>query len=541
MGESSVPSAISRHRVVLLATVPAGVVAVVAVASAAVVAGRGSLTGVGESAVWTVAGLAALVTVAVVGAAGFAAVVHTRAAARRETLLTELGRLAARGQADSAASLRRLARGEQVTFPQDVTLDIDTAVDAAGPAASRDRELRRLTEEIAAARRAARSALRELATAGGVSRPRGEEARGEAEQARFDVLDNLARRLQSLVHREIALLDELENQVEDPELLRGLFQVDHLATRVRRYAENMAVLGGAVARRQWTRPVSVADVLRSAVSEIEQYWRVKLVPPIEGTVRGHAVADVVHLLAELAENATTYSSPQTRVLLSAQPVTAGLAIEVEDRGLGIAAADRSGLNALLASTARAPLDERLLDGRIGLYVVSVLARRHGLSVELKGNIYGGTQAVLVLPHAVLGEASTTGRSTAGPSADAPSVGPSGHAPADALLPDPPVGPAPALAPARPAVEPTAADGPTDGPTDGPAGEAPSTSPADSPPPLPRRRRQEHLTSELRDAPVTGDPAPEDVAHDPGLLAAFRDGFRQAEEAPNHGAHDARQT
>ena len=127
-------------------------------------------------------------------------------------------------------------------------------------------------------------------------------------EQKVEVFVNLARRLQSLVHREIQLLDELENEVEDPDLLKGLFHVDHLATRIRRHAENLAVLGGAVSRRQWSRPVTVTEVLRSAIAEVEQYPRVKLVPPVDGTLRGHAVADVIHLLAELVENATVFSA-----------------------------------------------------------------------------------------------------------------------------------------------------------------------------------------------------------------------------------------
>lgn len=149
-------------------------------------------------------------------------------------------------------------------------------------------------------------------------------------EQKLEVFVNLARRLQSLVHREISILDELENEIEDPDLLKGLFHVDHLATRIRRHAENLAVLGGAVSRRQWSNPVSMTEVLRSAIAEVEQYSRVKLVPPIDGTLRGHAVADVIHLLAELVENATVFSAPHTQVLLRANLVTSGLAVEVED-------------------------------------------------------------------------------------------------------------------------------------------------------------------------------------------------------------------
>ncbi|WP_255955815.1 sensor histidine kinase [Streptomyces odontomachi] len=223
----------------------------------------------------------------------------------------------------------------------------------------------------------------------------------------IEVFVTLARRLQSLAHREISLIDELENEIEDPDLLKCLFHVDHLATRMRRHAESLAVLGGAVARRRWSRPVPVVDVLRSAVAEVEQYPRVRLVPPTEGAVRGHAVADVIHLLAELIENATVFSAPHTPVLLRVCPVTSGLAVEVEDRGLGMPAPEQARMNLLLSDPARVDVAGLLRDGRIGLYVVSQLARRHTVSVRLQTNIYGGTQAVLVLPKTLLGAGDDT--------------------------------------------------------------------------------------------------------------------------------------
>ncbi|MFF3333090.1 ATP-binding protein [Streptomyces sp. NPDC002888] len=223
-------------------------------------------------------------------------------------------------------------------------------------------------------------------------------------EQKLEVFVNLARRLQSLVHREISILDELENEIEDPDLLKGLFHVDHLATRIRRHAENLAVLGGAVSRRQWSNPVSMTEVLRSAIAEVEQYSRVKLVPPIDGELGGHAVADVIHLLAELIENATVFSAPHTQVLLRANLVTSGLAVEVEDRGLGMPVEEQSRMNALLADPDQVNVARLLADGRIGLFVVSQLARRHGIRVRLQTNIYGGVQAVLVVPQAVLGTA-----------------------------------------------------------------------------------------------------------------------------------------
>lgn len=221
-------------------------------------------------------------------------------------------------------------------------------------------------------------------------------------EQKLEVFVNLARRLQSLVHREISILDELENEIEDPDLLKGLFHVDHLATRIRRHAENLAVLGGAVSRRQWSNPVDMTEVLRSAIAEVEQYSRVRLVPPIDGTLRGHAVADVIHLLAELVENATLFSAPQTQVLMRASLVTSGLAVEVEDRGLGMPTAEQSRMNALLADPDQVNVAHLLADGRIGLFVVSQLAKRHGITVRLQTNIYGGVQAVLVVPQALLG-------------------------------------------------------------------------------------------------------------------------------------------
>ncbi|MFI1960594.1 ATP-binding protein [Streptomyces althioticus] len=221
-------------------------------------------------------------------------------------------------------------------------------------------------------------------------------------EQKLEVFVNLARRLQSLVHREISILDELENEMEDPDLLKGLFHVDHLATRIRRHAENLAVLGGAVSRRQWSNPVPMTEVLRSAIAEVEQYSRVKLVPPIDGTLRGHAVADVIHLLAELVENATVFSAPHTQVLLRANLVTSGLAVEVEDRGLGMPVGEQDRMNALLADPDQVHVASLLADGRIGLFVVSQLARRHGIHVRLQTNIYGGVQAVLVVPQSLLG-------------------------------------------------------------------------------------------------------------------------------------------
>jgi signal transduction histidine kinase len=470
----------ARRRAVLLAVLPAGVVALLGLAAGAFLASRGTLTGVAESTAWWLLLASALVTVVIVVGAGWAAAVHARAVAAREA------------------------------------------------------------EKIAAARRAAEAAERELAAVRELAAARRGRVGGESDDSaeRFEVFDNLARRLQSLVHREIGLLDDLENQVEDPDLLKGMFQVDHLATRVRRYAENLALLGGAAAHRQWSRPIGVSDVLRSAIAEIEQYWRVKLVLPVEGTVRGHAVADVVHLMAELAENATAFSPPDTRVLLHVQRVTAGLAIEVEDRGLGIPVDERNKLNALLAAPREIALGELLLDGRIGLYVVAALAQRHRISVQLQGNIFGGTQAVLVLPHEVLGEEPQGPKGQKSESAGSPENAPARPEPRP--QPQPTQEPARATAPPpAPAAAPAPPPAPAPAPPPAPAPARAAEPATGSAPPLPRRRRQEHLSPELRDADQPS--VPEDIEHDTGLLAAFRDGIRQAEQAPGGPTQDASPT
>ncbi|GGV06575.1 ATPase [Streptomyces litmocidini] len=327
---------------------------------------------------WAALTGAAALTIASVTAAALGA---DRAAKAVLDRCNSLRRTSARGQSELRAVVEQLRRGEAPPArPAQPT----------APASGDEFDL--LSHELTRSHEAAVAAV---VQASRLSSSVGNEQKVE-------VFVNLARRLQSLVHREIQLLDELENEVEDPELLKGLFHVDHLATRIRRHAENLAVLGGAISRRQWSNPVTMTEVLRSSIAEVEQYPRVKLVPPIDGTLRGHAVADVIHLLAELVENATLFSAPHTTVLLRAQYVTAGLAIEVEDRGLGMPVTEQNKMNALLADPDQVNVAHLLQDGRIGLFVVSALARRHGIAVRLQSNIYGGVQAVLVLPQGLLG-------------------------------------------------------------------------------------------------------------------------------------------
>lgn len=224
---------------------------------------------------------------------------------------------------------------------------------------------------------------------------------------RREVFGKLAHRLQSLVNRGIARIDSLEREVEDPDLLKGLYEVDHLITRVRRQAENLAVLGGEAPQRRSEEPISVYAVLRSAVAEVEHYKQISIVPTEDVRIHGHVIAEVIHLLAELLENATNFTAPHSpNVVLRAEKVTAGYAIEVQDRGLGMSSADLHRINRLLDGSASINLPDLLEDGRIGLAVVKELADRHDARVQLQTNIFGGIDAVIVLPHTLMSEPDT---------------------------------------------------------------------------------------------------------------------------------------
>ncbi|RBQ14566.1 histidine kinase [Spongiactinospora rosea] len=209
-----------------------------------------------------------------------------------------------------------------------------------------------------------------------------------------EILLSLARRTQSLVHRQLALLDTMERRESDPSELSDLFRVDHLATRMRRNAENLIVLSGSSPARSWRRPVPMIDVVRGALAEVEDYTRVSVPPMGEVALVGRAVGDVIHLLAELIENAVSYSPPYTTAEVHGQIVANGYVIEIEDRGLGMTADDLAAANARIVDPPEFDLRDT---SRLGLFVVSRLAERHGIKVSLKGSPYGGTTAVILLP------------------------------------------------------------------------------------------------------------------------------------------------
>jgi hypothetical protein len=217
-----------------------------------------------------------------------------------------------------------------------------------------------------------------------------------------DVFRSLARRSQSLLHRQLTLLDQMERRATDPEALDDLFRLDHLTTRMRRHAEGLVILAGAPPSRGWNSPVRMVDVMRGAIAEVEDYARVTVATRSQAALSGVAVADVIHLLAELIENATTLSPPYTSVRVSGDTVANGFAIEVEDRGLGMSPERRAEFNARLA---RPPEFNPADSEQLGLFVVSQLARRHGIGVTLQVSPYGGITAVaLIPPHLVVTEA-----------------------------------------------------------------------------------------------------------------------------------------
>jgi signal transduction histidine kinase len=210
---------------------------------------------------------------------------------------------------------------------------------------------------------------------------------------------NLSRRSQGLVERQLALIDELETGEQDPDQLANLFKLDHLATRMRRNSENLLVLAGEDAGRRWGHPVPLLDVLRAASSEVEQYDRIQLTGVPEVEVMGHAVNHLVHLVAELLENATVYSPPRSPVTVLGQRLSGGGAlIEIIDRGLGIREEDLVEVNERLANP---PVFDVSLSRMMGLYVVGRLASRHNIVVRLRSSESGGLAAFVRLPAATL--------------------------------------------------------------------------------------------------------------------------------------------
>ncbi|MGS2804687.1 sensor histidine kinase [Nocardia sp. MW-W600-9] len=337
---------------------------------------------------------------------------------------------------------------------------------------------------------------------------------------------NIAHRSQIVVHRQLEILDEAERRQEDPALLETLFRLDHLATRERRNAENLIILGGGRPGRQWRKPVPVMDIVRSAIGETLDYARVRVTKLPEVEIVGTVVADLVHLLAELVDNATAFSPPQSRVEAGGNVVGKGVVIEITDQGMGMSPEDLVRYNDMLADPPDFGVGTLSSDSRLGLFVVARLSTSHGVSVRLSESDYGGIRAIVLIPLSLLAGDSDTSM-----------MPPATTGPLRRGLPAPAPEPAPVAAietaPAPTAVATLVAEPPAPPRPVAPAPELPpvETHGSDERPALPRRQRQTNLAPELTEDPATPEapPAPErprsaEQARD--IMSAIENGTRQ---------------
>ncbi|MFI5775514.1 nitrate- and nitrite sensing domain-containing protein [Nocardia sp. NPDC051570] len=376
---------------------------------------------------------------------------------------------------------------------------------------------------------------------------------------------NIAHRSQMVVHRQLEILDEAEQRQEDPALLEIFFKLDHLATRERRNAENLIILGGGQPGRQWRRPVPLVELVRSSVGETLDYARVRTARMPQVFVVGIVVADLIHLLAELVDNATTFSPPQSRVEVTGNIVGKGVVVEISDQGMGMPVADLERANEMLRNPPDFGVATLSADSRLGLFVVAQLGVRHGITVRLAESDYGGVRAIVLIPSALITtdapmadhlpdrtparrpEPPATGQIPAGPvyqSLPAPT----------ALATLPPREPDPEPEPPRPVPrpeppryipeprgpeqyrpeprnpEPRTPEPRTPEPRHRATEERPSYAGDDARPPLPRRRRQASLAPELAQ---DQQPAAESTAQRPrsaeqarDLMSAIENGTRQ---------------
>ncbi|KOX06370.1 histidine kinase [Streptomyces sp. NRRL B-1140] len=215
------------------------------------------------------------------------------------------------------------------------------------------------------------------------------------------IILGIARQSQNLVNLQLSKLDTLEREHTDPDILKGLYELDSTASQLRRYEENLVIVSGERPGRSWSEPVALMDILRSAVGEVAEYQRVEVLTEEEVCVAPPAVADVIHLLAELIDNATAYSPAPSSVTVRAQMVAKGLAVEIEDRGLGMSEEDYASFNEQLAVPPQFDVVALADDLRLGMFVIGRLARRHGIAVTLRASPYGGTTAIVLIPHEIV--------------------------------------------------------------------------------------------------------------------------------------------
>ncbi|TDE26698.1 nitrate- and nitrite sensing domain-containing protein [Actinomadura sp. 6K520] len=424
----------------------------------------------------------------------------------------------------------RLRRGQQV----------DLEAETPRPASGKSREVAQVSEAFDTVQRTA------ISTAIGEADLRASINR---------VFINLSWRSQSLLHRQLRLLDQMERSAASPEELDDLFRLDHLTTRMRRHAEGLVILAGSPTVRAWDHPVAAEDVVRAAIAEVEDYTRVEVTGASSAAVSGGVVADVIHLLAELIENAASFSPPTTEVTVKVESVANGLAVEVVDRGIGLAAEEREELNRRLASSVEFDLADT---ERLGLFVVARLAARHRIRVSLQPSVYGGTTAVVLIPHTLV-VVDEEWRLTDGTGELLPQA--AGATAAGGALrlgrPAPPAAPPAYPPPAHP--PPAPPDGPLDAPAggqngerrrddrhDGETGDAEDSEVTGR---LPRRVRQRALAPQLRRSRVTApsppgsDADPDDDFDEPSpelsrdLMSSLQSGWLRGRDAEDTAGND----
>ncbi|MBB4686853.1 sensor histidine kinase [Amycolatopsis jiangsuensis] len=370
-----------------------------------------------------------------------------------------------------------------------------------------------------------------------------------------NVFLGIAHRNQVLVHRQLQIIDEMESREENSTQLASLFQLDHLAARARRTTENLIILGGKQPGRRWRKPVTLMEILRAAVSETEQYSRVQVEQVPDVAIAGTAVADTIHLIAELVDNATSFSPPGSPVEVTSRVVARGVVVDVSDQGLGMKEGVRDWANAMMADAPEFDAMALRADSSLGLFVVARLASRLGITVTFDPSRYGGTRATVLVPSQHLAGEHPDGEHEDETPVLAPVGGPAepeespgsaaalpARVPARAAKPRPyPARPWPspetaaaapdsAAAPSRPA-EPVARPPRHAEPA---AGEEDlSRLQGDQRPRLPRRQPQQNLVAQLQDDPgaeaVDVEGTGETTAR---TLTAFHKGTRRARGGPN---------
>ncbi|MEU9279947.1 ATP-binding protein [Streptomyces sp. NPDC048341] len=351
----------------------------------------------------------------------------------------------------------------------------------------------------------------------------------------------LAGGLTLLLVRALGTVTELTKQVQDPDVLYRVFDVNNLLKRMRRSAGRLAVLGGVKAR-QLNQPIGLVDLLRGASGEIEKYARVRMhTSTLDVRIPGFAGPDLIHLLAELEENATLCSPPDSKVIVRATRVTAGLAVEVEDRGIGMAQGELDRYNRMLANPQDTDLAEQLAQRQTGLLVVAKLARRYGIQVQLQKNLMHGTTALVVVPDklllwrhesAALPPAQPAAHGSAAPAPETEFAGHPGPWPTGGPRPSPP-------APAPPGTAPLPYRATRRTPAQHPVGSAtisatPPPGPGhDTRPRLPQRTPQ--ATVHEPAAPTAPEAAPASLSPpDPAFVSKFAQGVHRAEQAESDG-------